>query len=72
MTFSSRYEPLSAERDVRVTQVFSSALSVSYSNQGQEAWAALAVLVLNATYEATLLAGFLNLRDRMYVYCLLL
>ena len=40
-----------------VTQVFGSAISVSYSGISATAWAPLATLILDASYEATLLAG---------------
>jgi len=40
-----------------VTQVFGSAISVSYSGISAQAWAPLATLILDASYEATLLAG---------------
>ncbi len=43
-----------------VSQVFCSAMPVSYSELGPRAWAPLARLVLEAAYEATLLAAVLN------------
>lgn len=43
-----------------VTQVFCSALPVAYGRWPQPVWADFAQLVLNAAYEATLLAGVLN------------
>lgn len=46
--------------DILVSQAFCSALPVSYSSIGSAHWAAFAQLVLEASYEATLLAGVLN------------
>lgn len=43
-----------------VSQVYASALPVTYSHAPAEAWEAFARLVLEAAYEATLLAGVLN------------
>jgi len=43
-----------------VSQAFCSALPVSYSGIGSAQWAPFAQLVLEAAYEATLLAGVLN------------
>ncbi len=43
-----------------VTQVFCSALPVAYSDQPRSAWESFATLVLEAAYEATLLAGVVN------------
>jgi len=66
VTFATRYVPLtettSSEKmkDIRVTQVYSSALSCSYSGVNNEHWAPLAELVLNATYEATVLIALLH------------
>ncbi len=46
----------------RVTQAYCSAMPVAYGVQPVRAWAAIAQLVLEAAYEATLLAGVLNAR----------
>lgn len=46
-----------------VTQVFCSALPVAYGRWPQPLWEDFAQLVLNAAYEATLLAGVLNSRQ---------
>ncbi len=46
----------------RVTQAFCSALPVAYNRAPREHWAPFASLVLEATYEATLLAAVLNQR----------
>ncbi|KAB0678457.1 hypothetical protein [Aureimonas leprariae] len=43
-----------------VSQIFCSALPVAYSRQRKADWAPFARLVLEAAYEATLLAGLLN------------
>ena len=43
--------------DQTVTQVFGSACSVTYSRNPQHLWAPFAKLVLEASYEATLLAA---------------
>jgi hypothetical protein len=45
-----------------VTQAYCSALPVAYGRQPRQAWEPLARLVLEAAYEATLLAGVLNAR----------
>ena len=44
-----------------VTQVYGSALPVAYSQHASQSWAKFAQLVLEASYEATLCAGLLNL-----------
>ena len=46
-----------------VSQVFCSALPVAYSDLGSDRWAPFAKLILEAAYEATLLAAVLN-KDR--------
>ena len=43
-----------------VSQIFCSALPVAYSGHPSSAWARFASLILEAAYEATLLAGVLN------------
>lgn len=43
-----------------VTQVYCSAMPVAYSNVGADLWASIAKLVLEAAYEATLLAAIQN------------
>ena len=44
-----------------VTQVFCSALAIAYSKfKGDDLWAPLAQIILNATYEATILAAIRN------------
>ena len=47
----------------RVTQVFCSALPVAYGRWPQQLWQEFAQLILDAAYEATLLAGVLNSRQ---------
>lgn len=49
-----------AARDMRVTQVYCSALPVAYSRIPAAEWAGFASLVLEAAYEATLLSAVLN------------
>ena len=44
-----------------VTQVYGSALPVAYSQYASQSWEKFAQLVLEASYEATLCAGLLNL-----------
>ena len=44
----------------RVSQAFCSALSCGYTGGGLELWAPLATLVLDAAYEATLLAAAID------------
>ncbi len=58
VTFESRFKEIS--HDVRVTQVYCSALSCAYSGVGNTHWEKLARLVLNANYEATIWAAVLN------------
>lgn len=48
------------EREHLVSQAFCSALPVSYNRRATGPWARIATLVLEAAYEATLLAGVLN------------
>lgn len=49
------------EEEVRVTQVYCSAISCAYSGLPTELWEPLARLVLEAMYEGTLLAAALNM-----------
>lgn len=49
-----------AAPDARVTQVYCSALPVAYSQIPKAAWTRFATLILEAAYEATLLAAVLN------------
>lgn len=51
----------------RVSQLYASALPVGYSPHGAAAWEPFARLVLEAAYEATLLAGALSPRRRIYL-----
>lgn len=57
--------------DQFVSQALCSALPVAYNSSPREEWAPFASLVLEASYEATLLAGVLNYRltgnPRVYV-----
>ncbi len=46
----------------RVTQVFASALPVAYGHASRQHWRPFAQLVLDAAYEATMLAAVLNAR----------
>ena len=48
--------------DVQVTQTYNSALSIGYSMLPDRLWEPLARIVLDATYEATLLVGILQSR----------
>ena len=52
----------SGDRFPSVSQAFCSALPVSYTNVPAEYWERFAKLVLEAAYEATILAGLLNAR----------
>ncbi|MFN2511503.1 MAG: hypothetical protein ABR568_08670 [Pyrinomonadaceae bacterium] len=47
-----------------VSQVYCSALPVAYTNHSPELWKPFAQLVLEASYEATLLAAILNARGK--------
>ena len=55
---TAAYNP--ADAPYLVTQTYNSAVSVGYSRCGSAAWQQLATLVLEASYEATLLVGILN------------
>ncbi len=48
----------------KVTQTYNSAISIGYSNLPENLWESVAQLVLEATYEATLLAGIIQSRSR--------
>jgi len=48
--------------NTRVTQTYNSAISVGYSSLPQNLWEPFSQIVLDATYEATLLAGILQSR----------
>lgn len=58
VTFSERYEVL--EREHLVSQAFCSAISCAYTCVPDDDWEPLACLVLDAMYEATLLAATVN------------
>jgi hypothetical protein len=47
----------------RVSQAYCSALPVAYSRVAQPKWRRFATLVLEAAYEATMLAGVLNAQE---------
>jgi len=51
------------DADHVVTQIFASACSVAYSQNGSGLWKAFASLVLEASYEAALIAAALNALD---------
>ena len=51
------------DTDHVVTQIFASACSVAYSGNGSGLWKAFASLVLEASYEAALIASALNALD---------
>jgi hypothetical protein len=55
VTFARRFSPL--ENGQRVSQAFCSALSCGYASGSLAAWSPIATLVLDAAYEATLLAA---------------
>lgn len=61
VTFASRFTPPPAP--VHVSQAFCSALACGYSTVALEAWAPLATLVLDAAYEATLLAAVVDAEE---------
>ena len=50
------------ENGQKVSQIYCSALPVAYSSVGSDHWEAFAQLILDATYEATILAGIINKR----------
>lgn len=58
VTFSSKWTV--ADADIRVNQCYCSALSCQYSGIRTEYWAALAQLILDAAYEATLWSAVIN------------
>jgi hypothetical protein len=58
VTFRSRF--IEVEDDLCVTQVYASALSCAYSGIANQHWEPLAKLVLEASYEATILAAAIN------------
>lgn len=61
VTFASRFvEP---ERPTHVSQAFCSALSCGYDRSPRHLWAPLATAVLDAAYEATLLAARAGVKD---------
>lgn len=59
VTFSDRFTPI-LEGEPIVSQAFCSAVSCAYSGISTEEWKELATLVLDATYEATLLAAAID------------
>jgi len=64
VTFSSRFNEVDTQghsaNPLLVTQCYCSALSCRYAGGSLEDWRPLATLVLDAAYEATLLAAILN------------
>lgn len=46
-----------------VTQTYNSAISIGYSLLGSKIWTPLSQIVLDATYEATLLAGIVHIKS---------
>lgn len=65
VTFATRYtEPATP---THVTQVFCSALSCGYTRVGLDDWEPLAMLVLDAAYEATLRAAVLGGRRKVWL-----
>ena len=46
-----------------VTQTYNSAISIGYSMLGSKIWTPLSQIVLDATYEATLLAGIIHIKS---------
>jgi hypothetical protein len=65
VTFARRFEPPS--RPQRVSQAFCSALSCGYASGSLAAWAPIATLVLDAAYEATLLAAAVHGTKRVWL-----
>ena len=62
VTFARRFEE--PHRRTTVSQAFCSALSCGYTRVGLDHWEPLATLVLDAAYEATLLAAAQGAADR--------
>eukprot|EP01038_Epipyxis_sp_PR26KG_P014096 gene14096-18915_t len=60
VNFDSRFNALPSDIDIHVTQAYCSALSCSYSGVSPKYWEGLGKLVLNASYESTLLAAVKN------------
>lgn len=60
VTFKDRKWTLLQDPSQCVSQVFCSAISVSYSGLSRKLWGPVAQLVLEGAYEATLLAGVIN------------
>eukprot|EP01036_Dinobryon_divergens_P029959 gene29959-39135_t len=70
VNFATRYDPLQQDSgdDMRVvTQVYSSALSCAYSGIDCDSWAAMANLVLSATYEESRLLSSYAHCDEVYL-----
>ena len=60
VTFARRFKEVDPTRPVLVSQVYCSALSCTYSGISTMHWRPLAKIVLDACYEATILAAILN------------
>ena len=65
VTFARRFEP--PARPQRVSQAFCSALSCGYASGSLAAWRPIATLVLDAAYEATLLAAVATSTKRVWL-----
>ena len=65
VTFAKRFEPPAKPR--RVSQAFCSALSCGYASGSLESWRPIATLVLDAAYEATLLAAIATNTKRVWL-----
>lgn len=65
VTFARRFDP--PARPQRVSQAFCSALSCGYASGSLAAWQPIATLVLDAAYEATLLAAVASNTKRVWL-----
>lgn len=61
VVFKNRWKKVSSKKNHVVSQIYCSALAINYSRvKDKKLWEPLARIILEASYEATLLAGIIN------------
>ena len=64
VVFKNRWEKVKSKKKFLVSQIYCSALAINYSKvKDTKLWEPLARIILEASYEATLLAGIINFSE---------
>lgn len=64
VVFKSRWKQVSSKKTSLVSQIYCSALAINYSKvKDKKLWEPLSRIILDASYEATLLAGIINFSE---------